>query len=74
MAKFKVVVDRVEYLTTTIIVEADNIGLAEEIALNECYNDQVDWDCYDSDGPTIDFAQHMDDDNNDDYGNFAYAC
>lgn len=72
MAKFKVVVDRAEYLTTTLYIEAANISEAEDKALNECYNGDIDWDCYDSDGPTIDFAENVDDDN--DSGNYAYAC
>lgn len=73
MAKFKVVVDKTEYLTTTIYVEASNISEAEDKALNECYDGDIDWDCYDSDGPTIDFAENIDEDDNDS-GDYAYAC
>ena len=54
MAKFKVVIDRVEYLTTTIYVEADTLNIAEDQALTDCWNDNVEWNCYDSDGPYID--------------------
>ena len=59
MAKFKIVLDRCEYLTTTIEVEAETLEQAEEQALENCWNDDVDWDCYDSDGPDIDnYSSH----------------
>lgn len=54
MSKFKIVLDRCEYLTTTIMVEADTLEQAELQALENCWDDGVDWDCYDSDGPNVD--------------------
>lgn len=73
MAQFRVVIDKTEYLTTTVFVEADTIELAEAKALDACYDCEVDWQCYDSDGPSVDFAEREDSD--DDSGDgYAYAC
>lgn len=72
MAMYKVIVDRVEYLTTTLYVEADNMEVAMDKALDNCYSDDVVWECYDTDGPWVDCAESEDDDNMD--GGFAYAC
>lgn len=72
MAQFRVVIDKTEYLTTTVFVEAGNIEEAEIKALDACYDCEVDWQCYDSDGPSVDFAER--EDNDDDSGNYAYAC
>ena len=70
MPVFKVVVDRVEYLSAVIEVEAANEGVAREMAMDEVYSGDCEWDCYDS-NTTIESCELTGDD--DDFNNLAFA-
>lgn len=54
LAKFKIVVDRIVYETTTVYVIADSEQEAYDIAIAKVVSEPTEWENYSTDFPTVD--------------------